>query len=251
MIGANQCDGRSRPRRARSGRRAASALLIRLHDARGRCSPGRGSGRDTSAPARLASAATCQPLTGRWPSRPALTICTAWLPVSAPSGGDVALGVQQLQSRSAPRRASVCSICDRARAACSTSSAVVGGRVDPVRTRVESACSCPACRLPPAGGPWLDRPDLPRRSSQARRRAGSGTPRSRRRSGDLLEELARLGTPASKRPRQSARTLHLLVDQRGTARRDLAPSSSVAPWRIHCQTWAREISAVAASSIRL
>ena len=36
-------------------------------------------------PARLASAATCQPLTGRSPCSPALTCCIAWLPVSAPS----------------------------------------------------------------------------------------------------------------------------------------------------------------------
>ena len=32
---------------------------------------------------------------------------------------------------------------------------------------------------------------------------------------------------------------------------DSAPSAVEIPWRIHCQIWAREISAVAASSIRL
>ena len=92
--------------------------------ARARCSPGRGSGRDTCCPERFASAATCQPGEVdrlRAPPSPSArpgrrSARRAREPTRPPRAG--------ARSRSAPRRASVCSTLTEPRRRSTSASAV-------------------------------------------------------------------------------------------------------------------------------
>ena len=160
-------------------------------------------------------------------------------------------------SCSAPRRASACSTRTEPRRRIDVGGAV--GALDAGPARVgrpaqrsicgsRQRCSCreSSCEWPPYGLASFRR--------ATRRRAGSGSRRSSRRGRPPRRRRARFATSA----RRSSPSAMQLVDRlrrstlRGRAPRSTTvPSASCrSPWCTHCQTWARQISAVAASSIR-
>src|SRR5215475_10393829 len=79
---------------------------------------------------------------------PALTCCTAWLPVSAPSACTYSSVFSKVQSRSAPRRASVCSSCTEPRSR-TTSAAVKVRSVPSHRASAQFCCRSVTCRSKP------------------------------------------------------------------------------------------------------
>src|SRR6266567_2269804 len=103
---------------------------------------------------------------------PALTCCTAWLPVSAPSAWTYSSLCSRDHSRSAPRRASVFSSCTEPRSR-TTSAAVKVRSVPSQRESAAQLCrrsaTCPSKPALPKSLPYL----FPLRS---RRRLFTGPP---------------------------------------------------------------------------